>query len=223
MRILVLGAHPDDMEFAMAGTMLKLVDEGHSVTGVVLTKGEMGTRGTPELRKEEMRNAAAIVGYTLEMLDFKDTKIVDNPESREIIANIIRKHTPEIVFAPYHTNTASHRDGLAHPDHTTTGNLVRNALRIAKFQKVELEHPSHLVRHLIYYMIPRNKAPTFVNDVSKYVEKMKEAMKAHQSQITEVEDRLMLFRKMYGSIIGVEYGEGFIVEDPMKFAVSVFN
>ena len=224
MKILAVGPHPDDLEFAMSGTLIKLVEEGHEVVGVVLTKGEMGTRGTGEERIKEVEKAAHVIGYTLEMLDFQDTKIEDNNESRLKIANIIRKYKPRVVFAPYHTNTFSHKDGMAHPDHTATGHLVRHALRLAKFEKVRLEHEKHFVNHLIYYMIPKNKIPTFVNDVSKYVERMLEAMRAHQTQINEeFIERLFIFRKYYGFMVGAKYGEPFVVEDTMKFDIRIFE
>jgi N-acetylglucosamine malate deacetylase 1 len=224
MKILAVGAHPDDIEFGMCGTLIKLVDEGHSVAGLVLTKGEAGTHGTAELREAEMKKAAAVVGYTLEMLDFRDTKIVDTPEAREIVANVVRKHKPDIVFVPYHTNFASHKDGMAHPDHTTAGHLVRHALRIAKFKSVKMEYPEHFVSHLVYYMVPRNKQPTLVNDVSKYADKIMLAMRAHESQISGPwAERLLMFRKMYGMMIGVELGEAFLVEDPLKFDAAIFK
>jgi len=224
MRILAFGAHPDDLEFAMCGTLIKLVEESHEVFGVVLTKGEMGTRGTAEERVKEVSKAADIVGYTLDILDFEDTKIEDKNESRLKIASIIRKYMPDIVFAPYYTNIFSHKDGAAHFDHATTGHLVRHALRLAKFQKVKSEYEAHLVNHLIYYMVPKNKTPTFVNDVSKYVEKMVEAIRCHQSQINEeFIERLFIFRKYYGFMIGAKYGEPFIVEDPMRFDVRILG
>lgn len=224
MRILAFGAHPDDLEFAMGGTLIKLVDEGHEVVGAVLTKGEMGTKGTEAQRAVEMEHAARIIGYTLEAMDFHDTQIFDSLESREKIAGVIRKHRPDVVFAPYHTNVFFHKDGVAHPDHSTTGTIVRNALRVAKFKKVKLEHEAHTANHIVYYMIPKSKTPTFVCDVTKYKEKMIQAMKAHVSQIEGgFESRLLMFRQTFGYMIGAELGEPFIIEDPAKFDINLFK
>src|SRR5262249_47799505 len=140
------------------------------------------------------------------------------------VAAAIRKHRPDIVFAPYHTNIFSHKDGMAHPDHTATGMLVKHALRLAKFEKVKTEKEKHFVKQIIYYMVPRNKSPTFVCDISKHIDKLLEAMRAHQSQINEeMIERLFIFRKSLGFSIGAKYGEPFIVEDPMKFDVRVFE
>lgn len=224
MKILAVGAHPDDIEFGMCGTMIKLAAEGHDLVGVVLSRGEAGTRGSGEMRAEECKKAASIVGYELEILDFKDTEITDSVENRKIVADVIRKHKPDIVFAPYHTNTSWHKDGVSHQDHTATGALVRHALRIAKFQNVPLQHEAHLVNHLVYYMIPREKKPTFVNDVSAHIDKMLEAMRAHVSQINEeFTERLFIGRRSIGFLIGAKYGEGFLVEDPMKFDARIFS
>jgi len=224
MKILAVGAHPDDLEFGMGGTLIKLIEEDHTAVGLVLTKGEMGTRGNQNERENEVRNAAKIVGYVLELLNLGDTKIKDDNETRLLIADIIRKHKPDIIFAPYHTNIYSHKDGAAHFDHTTTGQLVRNALRLAKFTKIETEHEAHNVTNLIYYMCPKGKVPTFVCDISKHENKMLEAVKVHKSQLTEeILDRLIIMRRYYGLMIGVKYGEPFIIDDPLKFDIDLFH
>jgi len=223
-RILALGAHPDDLEFGMGGSLIKFADKGFEVVMVVLTKGEMGTKGTANIRTKEMRDSAKLIGAKLEILDFKDCQIEDNYESRLKIADVIRKYRPDTVFAPYHTNEFSHKDSLAHPDHAATGNLVRHALRFAKFRKIELEHPQHTVGTLIYYMVPRQKVPTLINDVSAYHKKWVEAVKCHKSQLTpELLEGLIMSRRFYGNMIGVEYGEQFIVDEPIQMNMEMFK
>lgn len=223
--VLAFGAHPDDLEFGMGGTLLKLVDKGFKVVMVVLTKGEAGTHGTPEIREKECKKAAEFIGAEIEILDFKDCHIEDNVESRHKIADVIRKYKPDLVFAPYHTNKHGHKDGVAHPDHTATGNIVRHALRFAKFKGLKMNHEHHFVPHVIYYMIPRYEQPTLVNDISEYFEKWIELAKLHESQLGGVvtSDRLSQYRKHYGSMIKAEHGEGFIVDEPINFSPDLFR
>lgn len=213
--IMFIGAHPDDVEFVMGGTAIMLAKKYSSVV-VVLTKGEMGTKGSPLEREKEIRDATAFLGAELELLDFKDCHIHDDGPSRLKIANIIRKHRPKIVFAPYFEHKTFHRDGISHPDHSATGTLVRHALRFAKFKKITLDYEPHNAQRLIYYMVPRNKMPTFVSDISPYIKEWEEYAGKHKSQLTEqLLEKLKHAKKTAGSFIGAEYGELFFVEEPL--------
>ncbi len=89
-RILVFGAHPDDVEFGMGGSILAFVDQGAAVSICVLTRGESGTYGTPAVREAEMRRAAATAGAEIEILDFQDCRVADDYESRLRLARVIR-------------------------------------------------------------------------------------------------------------------------------------
>jgi len=214
--IMFIGAHPDDIEFVMGGTALKLAKK-YSTVMVVLTKGEMGTRGSPLEREKEVKDAASFIGAELELLDFKDCHIHDDGPSRLKIANVIRKHKPKIVFCPYFEHKTFHRDGISHPDHSATGTLVKYALRFAKFKKITLDYEPHNAQRLVYYMVPRTKMPTFVSDVSQVIEDWKNLAKKHKSQATDkLLDRLLHYRKTAGAFIGVEYGETFLVEEPLE-------
>ncbi|MFH1978556.1 MAG: PIG-L family deacetylase [Candidatus Aenigmatarchaeota archaeon] len=221
--VLIFGAHPDDVEFAMGGTLLKLVDQGFKVSLAVLTKGEAGTKGSPEIREKEVEEAAKFAGASFEFLGFKDCQIEDNYKSREKIASVIRKHKPDIVFAPYYENNAGHHDGVAHSDHFTTGNIVKHALRLAKFKNIKLDHDHHFVPHVIYYMIPRHLEPNLVCDVTDYFEKWKELANCHKSQTEGVVDRLSFYRQSVGSLIGSKYGESFIVDRPLELNLDLFK
>lgn len=221
--VMAFGAHPDDVEFSMAGTLVKFVENGFKVIIIVLTSGGKGTRGTPEIREKEVKNAAKIIGADAEILGFKDTKIFDDYESRLKIAEVIRKYKPTIVFAPYHTIKGSHLDGKAHPDHSNCGELVRNALRLAKFRKIKLSYPHHLVRTLIYYFSPKGREPNILVDVSDQMKKAIKAIKAHESQLSDKFLKMLeVWRKYNGIKIGVEYAEGFFMEDPIKIDVKDF-
>ena len=223
--IMTVSAHPDDAEFAMGASLLKFAQQGHTIVMVVLTRGECGTHGTPEEREKEQLNAADFIGATLEQLDFKDCQIFDTYEARLKIADMVRKHRPDVVFAPYYNNPHYHRDGRAHPDHTATGTLVRNALRIAKFKKITTTHDAHNVKRLIYYMPPRGTMPSLINDVTDFMPAWRELIKKHATQYKGFENivgRLEEFRKVAGNDIGVTFAEPFIIEEPLPFDDFVF-
>jgi bacillithiol biosynthesis deacetylase BshB1 len=225
--ILVFGAHPDDAEFGMGASMVKFVRSGRSVAVCVLSRGEAGTFGTPEQREREMRSAATRLGGEIEILDFQDCRIFDSFDSRVALARVIRKHRPKIVFAPYHTNPASHNDGGAHPDHTTTGLIVRSAARYARFSGLkEVGGEPWNARHLIYYMVPRVMKPSLVNDVSSHMEEWEHIARCHESQMNlrdgKVLENLRKYRQSYGASLGVAYAEGFITDEPIPFEVGIF-
>ncbi|HTP59563.1 MAG TPA: PIG-L family deacetylase [Spirochaetia bacterium] len=225
--ILVFGAHPDDAEFGMGASMVKFVRSGASVTVCVLTRGEAGTFGTGEQREREMRQAAEKLGGEIEILDFQDCRISDTYESRVRLAEVVRKHRPRIVFAPYHTNPSYHKDGAAHPDHTATGTIVRSALRYARFSGLkDVKGEPWNADHLIYYMVPRTRTPNLINDVSDYMKEWEAIARCHESQMSlrngKVLDALRRFRETAGVMVGVAYAEGFYVEEPLVFDLAHF-
>ncbi len=223
--ILVFGAHPDDAEFGMGATIVKLVSERKSVAICVLTRGECGTFGTPEKREVEAQEAAKMAGTEIVLLDFKDCQIFDNFESRLKVAEVIRKFRPKIIFAPYHTNPANHRDGMAHPDHTALGTIVRHSARYAKFKNLkELSGEPWDAEEIIYYMLPKVKKPNCIVDVSEYSEKWEEVAKCHQSQLKlkdgNIINHIKAQKENTGKLIGVKFAEGFFVEGTEKFDIS---
>jgi N-acetylglucosamine malate deacetylase 1 len=225
--ILVFGAHPDDAEFGMGASMVKFVRSGASVTVCVLTRGESGTFGTGEQREQEMKAAAAKLGGAIEILSFRDCQIFDTFESRVALAEVVRRHRPRIVFAPYHTNYSYHKDGAAHPDHTATGTIVRSALRYARFAGLkEAKGEPWNAEHLLYYMVPRTQTPTLYNDVSSYMTEWESIARCHESQMSlrdgKVLDGLRRFREGYGNAIGVAHAEAFVAEEPLVFDLSLF-
>ncbi len=224
--VLVFGAHPDDAEFGMGASMVKLVRNGVSVAVCVLTRGEAGTFGTPEQREKEMRNAAARLGGSLDILDFQDCRIFDSFETRVALAGIIRKHRPRVVFAPYHTNPASHNDGGAHPDHVATGLIVRSATRYARFSGLkEVPGEPWNAQHLFYYMVPKAMKPSILNDVSSYMEEWESIAACHESQMSlrkgKVLEMLRRYRQVNGSASGAAYAEAFISDDPVLFDLGL--
>lgn len=225
--ILVFGPHPDDAEFAMGASLLKFIREGRTATLCVLTRGESGTYGTPKVREEEMKEACRKMGANLEMLQFRDCQIFDNFENRLTLAGVIRKHCPRVIFAPYHTNPGSHLDGTAHPDHTATGTLVRFAARYAKFKGIaELKQKPWAADHLIYYMLPRCLKPNLVVDISDYMAEWEEAANSHQSQMQLRSGAVLKYlrdvRVKNGMLAGLQYAEGFFIEEPVVFDIGLF-
>jgi len=225
--ILVFGAHPDDAEFGMGASMVKFARAGASVAVCVLTRGEAGTFGTPEQREGEMRAAAEKLGGELEILDYRDCQIFDTYETRVRLAEVIRKFRPRLVFAPYHTNDSYHKDGAAHPDHMATGAIMRSAARYARFSGLkDAKGEPWNAEHLLYYMVPRNRTPTVINDVSDCMKEWESIARCHQSQMNlrdgKVLEGLRRFRESYGNLLGVAYAEAFLLEEPLEFSLPLF-
>jgi len=219
--ILVFGAHPDDAEFGMGASIVKFIKEGKSVVICVLTKGQSGTYGTVDEREKEMKAAADKSGAKLHVLDMVDCNVFDNYENRIKIAQVIRGHRPKVIFTPYHTNNANHKDGLAHPDHITTGILAKNAARYARFKGLkDLGGEPWVTDRIIYYMVPQNIRPNLINDVSCCMQDWEEIAKLHKSQMMlregKVLEMLRTYRQFTGRLIGVEYAEAFFMEEPLN-------
>ncbi len=216
--ILLLAAHPDDVDFGMGATYLKLCEK-HAVAQVILTHGEAGTHGTPVEREAEANEAAAFAGSTVEFLDFKDNHVEATVENAKKIAAVIRKYQPRIVMAPYHTNDAPHLDGRAHPDHTALGRLALMACRFAKFKNADVAGVAHCAARIVYYMVPAYMKPSFVVDVTSHIPKLKELWSKYPSQLKirdgKIVDMLLLDRQWQGKQNGLEYAEAFIADAPL--------
>jgi bacillithiol biosynthesis deacetylase BshB1 len=225
--ILVFGAHPDDAEFGMGASLVKFVRSGATVCVCVLTRGEAGTFGTAEGREAEMSEAASKLGGELEILSFRDCQVFDTFEARVAVAEVVRRHRPRIVFAPCHTNPSNHKDGASHPDHMATGLIVRSALRYARFAGLkEVRGEPWNAEHLLYYMVPRSRTPTLVNDVSAYMEEWESIARCHRSQMNlrngKLIEALRRFREAYGNLTGVAHAEAFLSEEPLVFDLALF-
>lgn len=225
--VLALAAHPDDVELCAGGTMCLLARQGYKTGVVDFTRGELGTRGTPEIRAKEAAIAAEFMRLSVrENLGMPDGNIENTPEHRERIIRIIRRYRPHIVLI----NPMECR----HPDHEAAARLATNALFYAGLRKIETFEddgsPQEPWRphHVLHYMqtIPFN--PTLVVDVSEVWEDRMKALLAYSSQfynpeyeegsdephtfisnpgfIKSVEGRA----RMYGYMIGAEYGEPFL-------------
>lgn len=224
--ILVFAAHPDDAELACAGTIYSHILQGKKVGIVDLTSGELGTRGTPEIRRKEAETSAKILNLSVrENLKFRDGFFKNDEVHQLEVAKAIRKYKPEIILA----NAIKDR----HPDHGRAAQLVTEANFIAGLKRVETSSEGKVQEPwrsgAIYHYIQSNFIqPDFIVDVSNAWEVKLNAIKAFKSQFYNPETNLnepntyisspefMEFviarAKEFGHSIGTAYGEGFTIE-----------
>ncbi len=215
MNILAIGPHPDDIEFGCAPILIREVRQGNQVHMLVLSRGEAGSAGTPEGREMESRQAAELMGATVEFLDFGgDCHLEYLPENAFRIAAEIRKFKPEIVLAP-------HPQENQHPDHAAAGKLVRDACRFARYGGLaELKSaPIHRVNNLFFYNITQHlQKPDIVIDISDLVSEWETVMNCHASQVAS-KGYIELQKtgaRLLGVSIGTEYAAGLFVNDPVR-------
>lgn len=215
MRILAIGAHPDDIEFGCGGLMIKEAEKGNQIKYVICSMGEAGTNGTPEGRKQEAIEAAKFVGAEIEFLEMGgDCHITDSPENGFKIAAIIRNFKPNLVLTPSQTQNQ-------HPDHKIISDMTRNACRYARYGNLKelLQLPVHHVDGLFYYPSSAewDKKPDIIIDVAAQHNKWEQAMAIHQSQMkTKSYLDLINSKSIYtGKSIGVDYAIGLWTNDPV--------
>jgi bacillithiol biosynthesis deacetylase BshB1 len=222
--VLAIAAHRDDVELTCGGTLRRAADAGRRVGILDLTAGEMGTRGSAELRAEEAENAARVLGVAVrENLGLPDAGIVNTPETRLAIARVIRRLRPTIVIAPS-------REGR-HPDHRVTAELVRDACFVAGLRKLDLDSEPHRPRKVVHSLAYREDAikPTFVVDITEQFERKLAAIRCYASQFDgatqagevypngePLYDIVRHQAAHYGSLIRVRYGEPFFTTETMR-------
>lgn len=222
--ILAIGAHPDDVELGCGGTIAKMISEGKTVAIIDLTKGELGTRGTDETRKEEAADAAKILGISArENLEMKDGFLQNSEEYQMRIVKMIRKYRPEIVLA----NATDDR----HPDHAKAAKLVSDACFLSGLKKIETaldgkNQEFWRPKHIFHFIQWKEIEPDFVIDISDFMEKKIEACMAYKTQfynpeskepVTPIATKDFLESLTYraqnlGRLSGCTYAEGFTAE-----------
>ncbi len=222
---LAVFSHPDDVELTAAGTLLKLKAQGYRTGALDMTRGEMGTRGTVELRAEESREAARIMQLDLRLnLEQPDGHVWLTEESRRAMVRVIRRHKPKVIFTPHWDDP--------HPDHANTCRIVREAARLASMRRYDEEagQAPMKVATIAHAVYSRLVVPSFVVDVSDFLETKMQAIRAHASQFyregsdepsTRISDKNFLnqieWRARYcGSLIGVAAGEAFYVREALN-------
>lgn len=225
LHILAIAAHPDDIELSCAGTLIKHAQMGQAVGIVDLTQGELGTRGTPEIRLQEAADAAKVMGMVVrENAGMEDGFFVNDRANQLMLVKYIRRYRPEIVIA----NALDDR----HPDHGKGGRLIADACFLAGLRKIETEWDGEpqlawRPKRVYHFMQDRMHEPTFIVDISDTFEKKMDAIKCYKSQfhdpssnepITYIATEGFLNNIKYrdsliGKRIGVAYGEAFVCEN----------
>ena len=210
--ILAIAPHPDDAEIGCGGTLLKAVQAGQRTAILELTRGEMGTLGTPEIRRAEALEAAKILGLSFRgNLELTDGGLQDTLEYRLKLAQVIRALQPQTLLVPHQTDR--------HPDHIGAALLSASAVHLAGLQKASLGGKPHKVKKILYY---QGNAPINANvlvDVSSVMDTWEKAIMAHQSQFSgvavsetvspEILERRKARLMYWGTFIGVRYAEAF--------------
>lgn len=222
--VLAFGAHPDDVEIAMGGTLLSLKAQGAKVVVCHLTDGEPTPYGNHPTRMKEAAAARKILKLDdYLVLPLKNRELMDTLPARRKVAEVIRKYKPTIVFAPYWVD--------AHPDHWGASELVQAARFWAKLTKTDMKgdpwYPPKLYYHLCSHLRP-NVQPSFIVDTSAHHERKLAAVRCYESQFikkpgSRALEHINVMNRYFGAMIGTETGEPFFskenigVKDPRSF------
>lgn len=222
--ILAIGAHPDDVEMSCGATLAKEIAAGKKVGILDITQGELGTRGSAEIRKAEAQKAAEILGVSIrENLKLADGFFKNDRESQLKVIEVIRKYQPDIVLC----NAIDDR----HIDHGKGSKLVSDACFLSGLRKIETHFDGQVQqawrpKHVYHYIQWKEIEPDFVIDVTGYMETKLEAVFAYDSQFYDAQSQepetpisskntmesLSYRNRNLGRLIGTEYGEGYTVE-----------
>lgn len=222
--VLAICAHPDDSELICGGTLARSVALGHRAGIIALTGGELGSRGSVDLRAKESAAAAEVLGLSFhETLGLPDSAVINSPENRAKLAVFIRRAKPDVVI--------THWLKGRHPDHAVTAQLVRDACFVAGLKNIEVEVAPHRPRKILHALSFRedNEKPTFVVDISESFEKKLEAVRCYESQFADAKQAGEIFPNgeslfdlirhhaaHYGSLIRTRYGEPFHTSETMR-------
>jgi len=222
--ILAIGAHPDDVELGCGATIAKEIANGKSVGILDLTRGELGTRGSAEIRDKEAAKSAEILGVKFRKnLGFADGFFINNTAAKLEVIKIIRKYRPEIVLC----NAIEDR----HIDHAKGSRLVSDACFLSGLRKIETIHETNKQKewrpkHVYHYIQWKNLTPDFAVDVTGFIDKKLEAVFAFDSQFfnpdsnepetpianENFKESILYRARDLGRLIGTDYAEGFTVE-----------
>ena len=222
--LLAIAAHPDDVEVTCGGTMLKMAEQGYKTGILDLTAGEMGTRGTVEIRRREAAAAAKILRVAhRESLGLPDARLTLDLPSKLAVARKIRALRPHCVILPYWE--------ARHPDHYTASRIGYEGCFLAGLKRLELEGEPFRPFKIIYTTAYSDVHPTFVVDITAQFERRKRAILCFGSQfrakpghrrskvhlaIDRLEEVMNQYARHYGQLIGVPYGEAFLVKELMQ-------
>ena len=214
--ILAIGAHPDDIEISIGGTILKMVRSGRRVVICDTSNGEPTPRGDPETRLQEAKAAAEKLGIVERVtLDLRNRYILDDLESRRKVAEVIRKYRPQIMLVHY--------PGGAHPDHHSVSQICEAARFYAKFHKSNMygqawPHEPWWTPKMYYYFdlgVPEEQVrPSFIMDITEEFEDKLEVLACYESQPGPIQQSWR-GEEYYGKLIGKTYGEAFYSKEAL--------
>jgi bacillithiol biosynthesis deacetylase BshB1 len=223
--ILAIAAHPDDVEQTCGGTLIRMAETGYRTGVLDLTAGDMGTRGTPDQRIAE--SEAAAKHLRLEWrgnLRMPDARLENNIAARMTLAVRIRELQPRVVILPYWEGR--------HPDHYRACEMGYEACFLAGLKKLDEYSEPHRPFKILYSGLYTNIKPSFVVDITAQFDRRMAALMSYTSQYgaagdegaalfpkeEEIRERLGAIARFYGNLIGVRYGEPFIVKEAMEIA-----
>lgn len=217
--VLAIAAHRDDVEQTCGGTLLRMRSLGVSTAILDLTRGEAGTRGSAEDRAAEATEAARILGVAWrDALDIPDGRVENTWENRLKIVDVLRRIRPRVVILPY--------GAARHPDHYTTSTLGYEACFLSGLAKIDTGNPPHRPFKIVYASLYADVRPTFVVDITAFIEDRHRALMAYKSQYAnqaagsalfvpeeEIRERTFAEARHYGILAGVRYAEPFVQKE----------
>ena len=220
--VLAFSAHPDDIELAAAGTLIKLTNQGYAVGVADMTRGEMGTRGTKEIRQKEAQEAGRLMGLKVrECLDIPDGHVTVTRENHLKVIRLLRKYQPSIIF--------NHYWKARHPDHMATSAIVTKACYLSGLGKINTDQDRFRPKRILYHQLNYDVLPSFLVDISHEIEQKWKVVKAHRSQFHDPESKepetllshpsflemIETRMKYWGTQIGVSHAEYFLATEPV--------
>jgi bacillithiol biosynthesis deacetylase BshB1 len=220
--VLAIAAHPDDVEQTCGGTLIRMAESGYRTGVLDLTAGDMGTRGTPEERMAESDLAASHLLLAWRgNLRMPDARLENSLPARMTLAVKIRELKPRVVILPYWQ--------ARHPDHYRAGELGYEACFLAGLRKLDPYSEPHRPFKILYSSVYADVKPSFIVDISAQFERRMSALFSYASQFgaaeqgsdlfpaeQEIRDRLGAIARFYGNLIGVRYGEPFVVKEAIE-------
>jgi bacillithiol biosynthesis deacetylase BshB1 len=217
--VLAIAAHRDDVEQTCGGTLLRMASRGLRTAILDLTQGEAGTRGSAEERAREAAEAAHLLGAGWrQALDLPDGAVENTLGNRLKIVRILRQLRPRVVILPYWQ--------ARHPDHSKTATLGYEACFLSGLNKVEDDAPPHRPFKIVYASLYADVRPSFVVDITPFIEQRHAALMAYRSQYSnqaaggglfvpeeEIRERTLAEARHYGLLAGVRYGEPFVQKE----------
>jgi len=220
--VLAIAAHPDDVEQTCGGTLIRMAEMGYRTGVLDMTAGDMGSRGTPEIRMRESEVAGRhMLVEWRGNLQLPDARLENAVAVRMRLAGEIRLLRPRVVILPYWQGR--------HPDHYRTAEIGYEACFLAGLKKLDDSTEPHRPHKILYSSLYANVTPSFVVDISSQFERRMSALLAYDSQYgaisdaadlfpqqKEIHERLAAIARFYGNLIGVKYGEPFVIKEAMR-------